>query len=87
MDLGEVMFWKAVVVALLVLAGERWYAFKRNRAANGILLKKQKDGVYRPDDWPDTLERRAVKTYWWGLFGFYVGAAFVIGTLYLGYWY
>lgn len=87
MDLGEVMFWKALALALLGVAGERWYAFKRRRAERGIELKQSKDGVYRPDDWPDTLERRAVKTYWWGLLAFYVLSALIVGSLYLGYWY
>ena len=87
MDLGEVMFWKAIVLAVMGIAGERWYSFKRRRAERGIELKQGLDGVYRPDNWPDVLERRAVKSYWWGLAAFYVLSAFVVGSLYLGYWY
>ena len=73
MDLGEVMFWKAIVLAIGVLIAERWYAFKKKRNDYGIPLKQDaKTGTYKPDDWPERLERGLIKGYWRGLGAFYL---------------
>ena len=53
MSLGMVMFWKAVVLAVLGLLFERWQAFKKKRQ---LTLRESPDGVWRVDDRLERLE-------------------------------
>lgn len=76
------MFWKAIVLAIAAVIGARWYAFKKKRNADGLPLRQDRDGTYRPDDWPERFERIAVKSYWWLVFGFIGLAWTVVGAIY-----
>lgn len=78
MSIGVVMFFKALVMAVLVAIGEAWKAFRKRREERGLPLRKNRQGVYVVSDWAAKLERAAIRTwdaYLWFLFVFTVTLA------------
>ena len=59
LSIGWVMFGKAVVLAIWIAAVECWRSFKRRRIENGLPMRRNRDGVYVPDDRIERLEKWA----------------------------
>ncbi len=66
MSVGLVMFWKAVVLGIAGAIWELWVSFKRRHVERGLPMRQEKDGVYRPYNWPEVWERRVRRSYWVG---------------------
>lgn len=65
MNLGLVMFGKAVIIGIAVIALERWQSFKKQRIEAGIELKlNPKTGRYEPSNWPETFEFWFKRIFW-----------------------
>lgn len=79
------MFWKALIVALALSLYGSWTAFKIRNRSKGIPMRQDRDGIYRPYDWPKIWERRAQRAFWFAFTLFALWAVFATIILLTGF--
>lgn len=82
MDVGWILFWKCIVVAVWIAIVDRWQAYRKKRRDEGLPLRKNANGVYEVHDWTEHVDTTArwlrnacyglVLAFWTLLAGTYV---------------
>ena len=82
MSIGWVMFWKAIVLAVIATAGGLWQGYKAKRRAEGIPLRYDtRRRVYIPDNKLERFELWARRVFYVAAGAFFLFSLLVAGLI------